>query len=52
MGRVAPRWPVVPHVRGDAYSNTVEGYFAILTRGVYETFHHISEAHLRRYLVE
>lgn len=42
----------MPHVRGDAYSNTVEGYFAILTRGVYETFHHISEAHLRRYLVE
>jgi transposase-like protein len=40
------------YVRGDAYSNTVEGYFSILKRGVIGTFHHISEAHLHRYLVE
>jgi ISXO2-like transposase domain len=30
----------------------VEGYFAILKRGVYGTFHHVSEAHLHRYLAE
>jgi transposase-like protein len=35
-----------------AHSNTAEGYFAILKRGVYGTFHHISEAHLHRYLAE
>jgi transposase-like protein len=40
------------YVRGDAYSNTAEGYFAILKRGVYGTFHSISEAHLHRYLAE
>lgn len=40
------------YVRGDAYSNTVEGYFSILKRGVYGTFHSISEAHLHRYLAE
>jgi hypothetical protein len=40
------------YVRGDIYSNTAEGYFAILKRGVYGTFHHVSEAHLHRYLAE
>jgi transposase-like protein len=40
------------YVRGDAYSNTVESFFALLKRGVYGTFHHISEAHLHRYLSE
>ncbi len=40
------------YVRGDAYSNTVEGFFAILKRGIVGTFHHVSEAHLSRYLAE
>lgn len=40
------------YVRGDAHSNTVEGYFSILKRGVYGTFHSVSEAHLHRYLKE
>jgi transposase-like protein len=40
------------YVRGDAYSNTAESFFAIFKRGVYGTFHHISEAHLQRYLAE
>jgi len=40
------------YVRGDAYTNTVEGYFSILKRGVIGTFHSISEAHLHRYLHE
>lgn len=37
---------------GDIHSNTAESYFAILKRGVYGTFHSLSEAHLHRYLVE
>ena len=37
---------------GFVHSNTVESYFAILKRGVYGTFHSISEAHLPRYLAE
>lgn len=40
------------YVRGNVHSNTVEGFFAILKRGVVGTFHHVSEAHLARYLAE
>lgn len=35
-----------------AHSNTAEGYFAILKRGVVGTYHHVSEAHLQRYVTE
>jgi transposase-like protein len=37
---------------GFTHSNSAESYFAILKRGVYGTFHAVSEAHLHRYLVE
>jgi ISXO2-like transposase domain len=40
------------YVRGDAHSNTVEGYFSVLKRGITSVYHHISEAHLKRYLAE
>lgn len=40
------------YVRGDAYTNTVEGYFSILKRGIYGVYFHVSEAHLNRYLSE
>jgi len=40
------------YVRGDCHSNTVEGYFSILKRGIVGTYHHVSEAHLKRYLAE
>jgi transposase-like protein len=40
------------YVRGDAHTNTAESYFAILKRGVNGTYHHVSEAHLPRYLAE
>lgn len=40
------------YVRGPFHSNTVEGYFSILKRGVIGTYHHVSEAHLKRYLAE
>jgi len=40
------------YVRGDAHTNTVEGYFSILKRGIIGTYHHVSEAHLHRYLAE
>jgi hypothetical protein len=57
VGKEFARHEMVDHgkeeyVRGDAHSNTVEGYFSILKRGVVGTFHHISEAHLGRYLAE
>jgi transposase-like protein len=40
------------YVRGLAHSNTAENYFSILKRGVIGTYHHVSEAHLSRYLAE
>jgi transposase-like protein len=40
------------YVRGDAYTNTVESYFAILKRGIVGTFHHVSATHLKRYVGE
>ena len=40
------------YVRGDAHTNTVEGYFSILKRGVTGTYHHVSQQHLKRYLAE
>ena len=57
VGKEFARHEMVDHgkdeyVRGDAYSNTVEGYFATLKRGIIGTFHHISEQHLSRYLAE
>jgi ISXO2-like transposase domain len=39
-------------VRGDAHTNTVEGFFSILKRGMYGVYQHVSEAHLPRYLAE
>ncbi|VFU10212.1 IS1595 family transposase [Methylocella tundrae] len=40
------------YVRGDVHTNTIEGYFSILKRGLYGVYQHVSEAHLRRYLSE
>src|SRR3546814_20533126 len=40
------------YVRGDAYTNTIEGYFSLLKRGVNGTYHHVSSTHLKRYLAE
>jgi hypothetical protein len=40
------------YVRGDAHTNTAEGMFSILKRGIYGIYQHASEAHLQRYLHE
>ena len=37
---------------GKAHVNTAESFFALLKRGVYGTFHAVSEAHLQRYVSE
>jgi hypothetical protein len=39
-------------VRGDAHTNTVEGFFSIFKRGMTGIYQHCSEAHLHRYLAE
>ena len=40
------------YVRGDAYTNTVEGYYSIFKRGMKGVYQHCSEKHLHRYLAE
>jgi transposase-like protein len=40
------------YVRGDVHSNTVEGVFSLLKRGVMGTFHSVSRKHLPNYLGE
>ncbi|HMK80834.1 MAG TPA: IS1595 family transposase, partial [Xanthobacteraceae bacterium] len=33
------------YVRGDAHTNTIEGYFSILKRGINGVYHHVSAKH-------
>ncbi|QWG15781.1 IS1595 family transposase [Bradyrhizobium sediminis] len=40
------------YVRGDAYTNTVEGYYSIFKRGMKGVYQHCAEKHLHRYLSE
>ncbi len=40
------------YVRGNVHTNTIEGYFSILKRGITGTYHHVSPQHLKRYLAE
>jgi transposase-like protein len=40
------------YVRGDVHTNTVEGYFSVLKRGLNGVYQHVSQAHLQRYLCE
>ena len=41
------------YVRAQFYhTNTTENYFSILKRGIIGIYHHVSEAHLHRYLAE
>jgi transposase-like protein len=40
------------YVRGNAHTNTVEGFFSLLKRGINGTFHHVGKGHLGRYVDE
>jgi transposase-like protein len=40
------------YARGNVTTNTVEGFFSILKRGLNGTYHYVSEAHLQRYVNE
>ncbi len=40
------------YVNGDAYTNTVEGFFSIFKRGFKGVYQHCGESHLHRYLAE
>jgi len=40
------------YVQGDVYTNTAESWIALLRRGIYGTYHHVSDQHLDRYANE
>lgn len=57
VGREFAQHGIVKHGQGeyareDVTTNTVESSFAILKRGLYGVFHHVSKAHLQRYATE
>ena len=49
-GRV--RHSVKEYVRGQAHTNGIESFWALLKRGYYGTYHHMSAKHLNRYVDE
>lgn len=57
VGREMPSHHSVNHnegeyVRGNAHTNTVEGFFSQMKRSIDGTHHHVSEDHLHRYVAE
>ena len=40
------------YVRGQVYTNTIEGVFSIFKRGMKGVYQHCGEKHLHRYLAE
>jgi transposase-like protein len=38
------------YVRGDVYTNTIEGFFGLLKKAIGGTYHHVSRKHLHRYV--
>ncbi|NOZ11669.1 MAG: IS1595 family transposase [Gammaproteobacteria bacterium] len=40
------------YARGDVTTNTVEGFFSLLKRGIHGSYHAVSKQHLHRYLAE
>lgn len=40
------------YAKGNIHTNTVEGFFALLKRGIVGSFHHVSRGHLHRYCDE
>ena len=40
------------YVQGQAHTNGIESFWALLKRGYYGTFHHVSVKHLHRYVAE
>lgn len=40
------------YVRGDAHTNTLEGYYSVFKRGMKGVYQHCSEKHLHRYVAE
>ena len=55
MAKVLPH-AVIKHadwyVDGDIHTNTIEGFWALLKRGMFGQFHSVSKKHLQKYVDE
>jgi len=51
-GHVAVDHSKFEWVRGEAHTNTLEGFFSVLKRGLIGTYQHVDKKHLNRYLAE
>lgn len=51
-GHASVNHSIGEYVRGDVHTNTIEGYFSIMKRGITGVYHHVSPQHLKRYLAE
>ncbi|HEX8912385.1 MAG TPA: IS1595 family transposase [Humisphaera sp.] len=40
------------YARGEIHTNTIEGFFSMIKRGIYGVYHNVSKEHLHRYLAE
>ncbi len=40
------------YVRGNVHTNTMEGFWSLLKRGIFGIYHHVSDKHLQRYCDE
>ena len=52
LDREAVRHSIGEYVKGQAYTNGMESFWAMLKRGFYGTYHRISPKHLHRYVRE
>ncbi len=51
-GHATVNHSILEYVRGPVHTNTIEGYFSILKRGLNGVYQHCSKQHLKRYLCE
>ena len=51
-GHETVRHGIGEYVRGEAHTNTIEGYFSIFKRGMKGIYQHCASRHLKRYLSE
>jgi transposase-like protein len=51
-GHHAVKHSIGEYARGDVTTNSVEGFFSLLKRGIFGVYHNVSKKHLHRYVAE
>ncbi len=51
-GHESVKHSINEYVRGDCHTNTVEGFFSLLKRGITGVYHHVGKGHVGRYVDE